>query len=81
MSHELNFHLVTFIEFRFKWQDHGHFIDEAANGLDATASPCPDLRADVIEYLDPVLPGQASQQKIEIRKIDEHNQPGGLWAK
>src|SRR5439155_3823435 len=71
MPDKFHIHFRASIDFFFEWKDDEHLIDKLFNLFDTALSPCPYLRADVVEDRSACLLNALRQPQIEIGKIDE----------
>src|SRR6266404_3211548 len=71
MSNVLGIHAILGIEFFFEREDDQHLADVSLDLLDASLSPCPQLRTDEIHNGDAAFVQLSRESKIEIRKVDQ----------
>ena len=74
MAHEAGLIAVSRVQFRLKGQDHGHAVCQAADAVHPLLAPGPDLRADIVQNRNAQFFGEAGQQEIEVRIVDENEQ-------
>jgi hypothetical protein len=72
MTHKGHGYLVFSVEISFKREDNHHLVNELPDLPNATRSPCPYLRADIIHDRDIQSFCGGGEHKVKVRKIDEY---------
>ena len=68
--------MVILVKSLLKWQDDRHVINEFSDPFNPTLSPCPYLRADVVQDWNIQSFSMAGDVKVKIRKINEDEDIG-----
>src|SRR5215471_8525811 len=71
MPDELRIHTCFPVDLFLEWQDHEHLVYKFVNLFNASFSPPPHLRADVVNDRNARVFDPPCKPKIEIREIDQ----------
>src|SRR5579863_1283878 len=74
MTHECRVDSTIAIELFFEWKNHQRLVDIFAEKADASLTPCPELRADVIDDRYASLVHLASYAPVECWGIDDDSE-------
>ena len=74
MADEGDVHAGGAIQRFLERKEHEHLADQASDGPDPARPPGPDLGTDEIAHRDAESVGRASEQEVEVRKIDTDQQ-------
>ena len=80
MPDEVRAHALGRVERRLERKDHRQPVDAAGDLADATPTPRPDLRADVVEHGDTVPVRDPRQRQVELGEVDQDQEIGTLVA-
>src|SRR5690606_4050642 len=76
MSHKIQFHSETAVEFFFKRQNHKHLINKRPKFMHALLLPRPNLRRNVIENLYSLIFHKLPEPHVEAGIIDKYHRVG-----
>ena len=78
MTDKLHFDAGLPVKFFFEGKDDQHLVDELSDLLDAARTPCPNLRADVVNDRRARLLQSFCEPKVEIGKVNEDGGGRGI---
>src|SRR5262245_12560550 len=75
MAHVVDLDAVPLVIVLLEGQYDQHPLDVAFNRVNAVGAPCPDLRADVVDYAMAVAFEPSGQSQIEFGPVDQNDEP------
>src|SRR5580704_11487547 len=64
------------VELFFEWKYHQSFVDVVADQADASLTPCPELRRDIVDHWDAALLHLPRYAPVEGRRVDDDGEIG-----